>query len=249
MPDSPTAYYAQRARLEVLEAKYIPKLRRALLRSVEPAAEMVLAGADAALAAAKVSEKEVVAVLQQLYAECGTVEAQLQYDALTPAVKALAPPATVSSWGQRLRQFITGEGAAAVKGITERTRKIVRAVLNEAAAAGDGIEVAARKLRQQVAALAPKRARVIARTELVAAANNGSLLGAQATGLKLDKVWLATPGSRTRPEHQAADGQRAPLQDGFFMVGGEMARYPGDPLLSASMRCNCRCAIIYKTRQ
>lgn len=246
MSDSPTSYYAQRARLEALEAKYIPKLRRALLRSIEPAAELVLVGADAAMAAALVSEKEVTAVLQSLYAECGTVEAQLQYDALTPAVKALAPPSTVSRWGERLRAFITGEGAAAVKGITERTRKIVRSVLNEAAAAGDGIEVAARKLRQRVAELAPKRARVIARTELVSASNYGSLLGAQATGVRLEKFWIATKDGRTRIDHANADGQGAPLQDGFFQVGGHPCRYPGDPLLPAGERANCRCAVGFR---
>lgn len=240
------SYYAQRARLEALEAKYIPKLRRALLRSVEPAAELVLAGADGIMAAALVSTKEITAVLQALYVECGTVEAQLQYDALTPAIKALAPPSTVSRWGERLKNFITGEGAAAVKGITERTRRIVRSVLNEAAAAGDGIQLAAKKLRERVAELAPARARVIARTELVSAGNYGSLLGAQATGLRLEKFWIATKDARTRIDHVNADGQGTALQDGFFQVGGYPCRYPGDVLLPASERANCRCAVGYR---
>lgn len=246
MSDTRASYAAQRARLEALESKYIPKIRRALLRSIEPTAEMVLAGADAALAAALVSEKEITAVLQKLYAECGTAEAKLQYDALTPTVKSLAPPSTVSRWGERLRQFITGEGAAAVKGITERTRTIVRSVLNEAAALGDGIDVAARKLRQRVAELAPKRARVIARTELVSASNYGSLLGAQGTGVKLEKFWISTKDGRTRPDHANADGQGAPLQDGFFQVGGYPCRYPGDPILPAKERANCRCSVGYR---
>jgi len=239
-------YQAQQDRLAELEPAYIRKLRRALIRSAEPAAVAVLAGADAPTAAAYVSTKEVAAVLQALYEACGSVEAQLTYDRLTPAVKALAPPAVVTRWGQRLRNFITGEGAAAVKAITETTRKVVRDVLNEAAAAGDSVQVAAKKLRDQVAGLAKERAVKIVRTELNAASNVGSLLGAQETGLKLEKFWIATPGPRTRPEHAAANGQGAPLQNGFFSIGGEPARYPGDPLLSAGMRCNCRCAIGYR---
>lgn len=241
-----TQYHDQQARLAELAPALIRKMRRALIRSAEPAAVAVLAGADGPTAAAYVSTKEVTAVLQALYEACGSVEAQLTYDRLTPAVKALAPPAVVSRWGQRLRGFITGEGAAAIKGITETTRKVVREVLNEAAAAGDGVKVAAKKLRDKVAGLAKERATAIVRTELVAAANVGSLIGAQATGLALEKFWIATPGLRTRPEHAAADGQGAPLQDGFFIVGGEPARYPGDPMLSAGMRINCRCSIGYR---
>lgn len=249
MPDSLSLYRAHRERLDALEAKHTPKVRRALVRSVERCITAIEQGADASTAAAFVDQKPVADALALLYVAAGVPEARITYDQLTEGQKALAPPATVSRWGERLKRFITTEGAAAVRGITETTRKLVRGVLTEAAATGDSVQVAAKKLRDRVAGVSKERAVVIVRTELVSAGNQGSLLGAQATGLRLDKCWLATPGPRTRPEHQAADGQRAPLQDGFFTVGGEPARYPGDPILSAGMRVNCRCAIIYKTKE
>jgi uncharacterized protein with gpF-like domain len=248
-------YAAHRARLDALEPRFTPKVRRALLLSIERAVVAVEAGADAATAAAFVDDAPIVRVLQALYAEAGVLEARHTYDELTGEAKSaalvlqtkeVAPPTVVSSWTSRLTRFITTEGAAAVRGITSATRRLVRTVLVEAAVAGDSVQVAARKLRQQVAQLSKERAVVIVRTELVAAGNVGSLLGAQATGLKLEKFWISTPDSRTREAHVLVDGQGAPLQDGFFVVGGEMCRYPGDPMLSAKQRINCRCSQGYR---
>lgn len=245
MPSTLESYAAQRARLEILEAKHAPKIKRALIRSAALAVEMHEAGAGPELAAARVSTKEVIRALEAVYLAC-LPEAALAYDSLTEGQKALAPPALVTQWGQRLKSFISKEGAESVKRITETTRKVVKDVLTEAAAAGDGIKVAAKKLRDRIAALAPERARRIVRTELVSGSNYASLMGAQATGLRLEKAWLATPDGRTRQSHIAADGQGAPLQDGMFMVGGYPCRYPGDVLLPASERANCRCSIIYR---
>jgi len=245
MPSLLDNYHAQRQRLEALEDKYARKIRVALIRSAAPAVEMLAAGAGPELAAARVSTKEIIRVLEQLYTAC-LPEAALTYDSLTEGQKALAPPALVTQWGQRLKSFISKEGAESIKRITDTTRKVIKDVLTQSAAAGDGIKVAAKKLRDRIAALAPERARRIARTELVSGSNYASLMGAQATGLRLEKAWLATPDGRTRQSHIAANGQGAPLQDGFFQVGGYPCRYPGDVLLPASERANCRCAIIFR---
>lgn len=242
------AYHATRARQEALVPRYAKKMRRALQLSVAPALALHEAGASPELAAAGVTSKEVITVLVALYVDCGLAEARITYDSLTPAVKALAPLALVSQWGARLRSFITGEGAESVRRITETTRKKVKAVLQQAAAAGDGVAVAAKKLRDEVAAFSVARSKRIVRTELVSASNYGSTLGAEATGLRLEKFWIATPDGRTRPEHAAADGQGAPLQGGMFSVGGYPCRYPGDPILPAGERVNCRCSIGYRKR-
>ena len=246
MPTAEDLYHAQRARLDALEATHIARIRRALLVSVERAISAHEQGATPALAASFVTTAEVVTALQRLYVDCGTGEARITYAYLTEGRKALAPPAVVSGWAGRLRRFITTEGAAAVRGITDTTRRLVRAVLNESAAAGDSIAVAAGKLRARAGELAPARAVNIARTELLSASNYASLMGAQATGLKLEKWWMATKDGRVRPSHSAADGQGAPLQDGFFTVGSYPCRDPGDVLLPASERCRCRCSLGYR---
>jgi uncharacterized protein with gpF-like domain len=228
-----------------VEARYAARLRVALLRSIARAVAVVEAGGTAELAAARVSSTEVAAVLTALYVEAGTAAARRQYATLT-AAKAQAPPAVLLSWAQRLQGFIRTEGAAAVRGITETTRAQVRRILAQAAASGEGVAAAARALRNEVAALARARSLAIARTELVSSASLGSLLGAQATGLKLEKVWISAKDGRVRPTHASANGQGAPLQDGMFVVGGYRCRYPGDPMLPARERVNCRCTVGYR---
>lgn len=109
---------------------------------------------------------------------------------------------------------------------------------------GRGIPEAARDLRTHVAGIAPVRARVIARTELVAVANSGSLAVARLSGAAEWKQWLATNDARTRQAHSAAAGQVRRLDD-TFSVGGEDLDYPGDPSGSAANTVNCRCTVIY----
>ena len=249
-----TRYHARLRRIDALEARHTAAVRVGLLRQGEQAAVLLeqfssLPGAAGiGVIAARISGQYLTTPLEALYLAAGLPEARHEYEHLTGGPrKALAPPEVITGWAARLRRFISTEGAAAVRGITERTRAIVREVLTESAAAGHGISTAAARLRARVAELAPARARAITRTELVSASNFGSLLGAQATGLNLDTFWISTPGPRTRPEHQRAGGQVA--VGGFFSVGGEPCRYPGDPLLSAGMRINCRCSIGYRVKK
>lgn len=94
------------------------------------------------------------------------------------------------------------------------------------------------------------RAVVIARTETVSAYNGATQDAFELMAEEelfeegLEKVWLASMDGRTRDSHFAADGQRVPL-DSSFMVGGFPGLYPGDPLLPAKERIQCRCTVLY----
>jgi SPP1 gp7 family putative phage head morphogenesis protein len=68
----------------------------------------------------------------------------------------------------------------------------------------------------------------------------------EAEGIKGKKRWLATLDERTRPAHQAADGQEVP-RDGKFTVGGMKMEYPGDPAGGAANTVHCRCSMTYIT--
>lgn len=251
----PTRYDQIEAQRLQLEPRYERLLRRVLIRQGEQAATAFENGATAELAAAMVKQEELVTVLSKLYSEVGMLFAKQDYDELTEEYqkslgvayerKAKAPAEIVTGWLGRLKSFILREGATRIRGMMETTRQVVRETLNESVQQGQGIPDAARSLRKQVGLLSKARATLIARTELVSAANVGSLIGAQSTGLKLNKLWIATPGARTRDTHAAANGQLAPM-DGFFTVGGYPARYPGDVTLPVGEVVNCRCAIGYK---
>jgi len=63
-------------------------------------------------------------------------------------------------------------------------------------------------------------------------------------GVEGKKRWIATLDERTRPDHQAADGQTVP-KDEKFVVGGMEMKYPGDPAGGAANTVHCRCAMNY----
>lgn len=91
------------------------------------------------------------------------------------------------------------------------------------------------------------RAVVIARTETIGALNGGRLDAfrafAEDEDEELEKLWLSTSDSRTRPTHRAADQQRTPL--GMpFLVGGFSIEFPGDPMGPAQEVIQCRCTML-----
>lgn len=95
------------------------------------------------------------------------------------------------------------------------------------------------------------RAVMVARTETMSALNGGRYDGHRAVAARLggewERVWVATmagrTADRTRPTHQAADGQRVPLE-GTFDVGGFPLRFPLDPLGPPQETIQCRCTTV-----
>lgn len=112
--------------------------------------------------------------------------------------------------------------------------------------AGESIEQLATRLRT-VAKISEPRALTIARTEVVPAANFGSLQQLKAVGFtdeECQKEWLATNDARTREAHREADGQRVGLSEPFH-VGGDWLQVPGDPAGRADNVLKCRCSVAY----
>lgn len=93
----------------------------------------------------------------------------------------------------------------------------------------------------------PNRAVVIARTETIGALNAGRndafSAVAEETGEELEKFWLATSDSRTRPTHRAAEGQRVPVGSRFSVGGFDLA-FPGDPSGPPQEVIQCRCTML-----
>ncbi len=246
MPDERYALF-EAARV-AYEPRYVRRLTAALYASVAPALAAADHGSSPEICAALVQAAPLKAALEELYQRVGLAFARAEYRQLTRQRKAFAPPPVVTGWLNRLRHFLTTEAPARLKGMVDTTRALVADTLVKAGELGLGSQEAARLLRERVAELTPGRALTIARTELVAGSNFGSFIGAEATGLALDKCWLATRDLRTRDSHARADGQRVAM-DGLFTVGGYPAKYPGDPQLPASEVVRCRCAVTYKPKE
>jgi hypothetical protein len=116
---------------------------------------------------------------------------------------------------------------------------------------GEGIPEIADRVEEVLSTAAserwPNRAVVIARTETLGALN-GSRTDAflafdDETDEELERMWLATADTRTRPTHVIADGQRVGLNDPF-MVGGFALMSPGDPDGPAKEVIQCRCTTL-----
>lgn len=93
----------------------------------------------------------------------------------------------------------------------------------------------------------PNRAVVIARTEALGALNGSRADAftafAEDEDAEMERMWLSTIDTRTRPTHVVADGQRVGLTDPF-MVGGFALMFPGDPEGPAQEVIQCRCTTL-----
>jgi hypothetical protein len=126
-------------------------------------------------------------------------------------------------------------------------KKRIRAALLNGLSRGKSFDVMARDLKKSMNKIYSS-AITIVRTEGQTAINAGQALAygrAIQNGIEGVEVWSAAKDFRTRPDHGYADGTTR-NKEGFFRVGGENARYPGDPSLSAGMRINCRCSLRFQ---
>lgn len=123
-------------------------------------------------------------------------------------------------------------------GITQTTKDVIQRVLTEASVQGWSFSEIVKRL--QSPDLTAARARLIARTETVSAANAASNIAARDTGLVMDKIWIAAKDNRVRPDHALVDGTTIPM-DQKFIVGGMPMSFPGDVNGGAKEVCNCRC--------
>lgn len=131
--------------------------------------------------------------------------------------------------------------------MTAYSREIITNVLSEAAQSGLSFDEIVRVLVKHPE-FTKIRARRIARTETVTAANGAAIINAKESGLQLNKKWLAVNDKRTRPHHRFANGQTVGIDDPFNVNGTEMMQpgirtQPNGQRVPASEVVNCRCVL------
>ena len=139
--------------------------------------------------------------------------------------------------------------------VAETTRLHIVRMLARGQEAGEPLDTIARSITRSIPRISRIRAATIARTETHGAANYGAHHAAMATGLRLQRQWIAVQDHRTRDfrepdisdfSHRAINGQTV-SQDQPFQVprlfgGSEPMMFPGDPEGSPGNVINCRCA-------
>ena len=199
----------------------------------EAGAPALLAGLDQFLKTAPLEQ-----AYQDLYGRVGADFARTSFLELSGKSQKAE-----DDWIEFMRNFAVTEAGARISQVSDVTLRRVRRVLQQGIDEGLGIEEIARRMERSNA-VNRVRSRVIARTEIIAASNRGSLLGAESTGLTLNKEWISTPDGREREAHAQANGSIVASNEPFI-VDGEELQYPGDPRGSAANVIQCRCTIAH----
>lgn len=150
-----------------------------------------------------------------------------------------------------MRQYYGIDLLNDAEGITNTTRQYIQEVLSQAAETGWSFDEIVKRLRSKE--LNDRRARLIARTETVTAANGAAVVYAEETGLPMNKVWIAVRDKRTRDAHRAVDNVTVDLKSPFDVSGFQMQQ-PGvrtadnGLAVPGELVINCRCVVAFEVR-
>lgn len=141
-----------------------------------------------------------------------------------------------------MRQYYGIDLLNDAEGITNTTKSVIERVLGEAAQTGWSFDEIVRRITE----INRKRARLIARTETVTAANGAAMINAKETGIPLNKIWISAVDNRTRRDHYMMNRVTVGINENFI-VGGYPMQQPGDRTQGAPAKeiCNCRCVVAF----
>lgn len=230
------------------EKYFAPHIYKAIRSQYNTFLHAYKAGLRADLALLKISSAPIIQVLKPLYLDAGKVYGAKVRSYLN-AQKSRSPIGFNERMVALMQAYFNADILNTSEGITDTTRDLIQAVFSQAVEMGWGIDDIIKQL--EYTELSRTRARLIARTETVTAANQGAMFAAKDTGLLLNKEWLATYDNRTRHDHMRVNGQTVAI-DKPFSVGGYDMMQPGDkggkdgtPTVPAKEICNCRCTTLF----
>lgn len=148
-----------------------------------------------------------------------------------------------------VQQFLKSKKIS-VQSISGTTKDILETAIRDALISNKDapIGAVARALREDIKSstgqvISFERANVIARTEIAAADNNGTLVGLQVTGVEY-KEWMAfSDGKSGDRHHERMDGMKVPVNEPFITPLGNKLMYPGDPRAPVKDIAGCRCGL------
>lgn len=141
------------------------------------------------------------------------------------------------------------EAAQHVTDITSSVRDNIKRILLSSAKKGSSIGQVTESLREKIKEMSESHAELIARTETLSAARDGSQALGESTDVIAGKEWLATEDARTRPWHAAMNGITIGKNDKFTVPSGwqgspyyQPNEYPKTVrVVGKDQPFNCRC--------
>jgi uncharacterized protein with gpF-like domain len=237
------------------ERKYQRECRRMLMMQIQPVLDYLESTGDMQnpdMAANKLNFDRTNDFYTSLYSDVGQHFSAMTYNEI---IKRKDVSETVKdSWLNQILHYMRFTAGYRITSINKTSRKraveLIRRALVQAEEAGLGLIETRNSIVKYVGETwrndARYRAERIARTEVLTASNRASYIGAQATGLKLKKKWIASTDDRTRTSHLEVDP--TPIEmDEQFVVGRSLMMIPGDASADPAEVINCRCVVRYIT--
>jgi SPP1 gp7 family putative phage head morphogenesis protein len=144
--------------------------------------------------------------------------------------------AAPTPWLVHVADYIDGVGGDNITEITATTRDKVKNAIFAGMEREEGIPNIAARISDLYDGFEGYRATMIARSEVVDASNQASMVQARDAGSTLDLMWISSQDDRVRPEHEIMDGVTVRYDEVFDCEDG--TDMPGQAV-------NCRCAIGY----
>ncbi len=141
-------------------------------------------------------------------------------------------------WTDEMEQSLNNRAEFFLNSVNETTFNKLKDQFKESIESGEGRFELVNRIENTYDDISKARARVIARTEVHSAVNNGTIEGYRQANMPI-KIWVSVMDGATRDTHAMLDGQEVPIDKPFS--NGLM--FPGDPRGSAEETINCRCQI------
>lgn len=165
-----------------------------------------------------------------------------------------------AQWEDWAKVYIDARSKDAMSQIEGTTKKQIKRIferVEDAVIKGDDINEIASELGAEFSNIGKSRARLIARTEVASASNESSLEAVRSLGLpNMYKEWVSSQDDRTRdggpdgngPDHLNMNGVEIPMDEKFTVPPDTDMDGPGDMTGGAENVCNCRCVLVFKSK-
>lgn len=237
-----------------LEKRFVPSIKRIITAyRTNFIADLKTYGKDVALSNLNNSliSEPIARLLTEVYKTAGVMGARLTTAELKLSIQKKAGFGRNQQWINEVMRYLQFHMLDFVQDITTTMREDIIKILQRGIDNSLSIDQIVTNLR--ATGLITARARVIARTEIVRAANVGHETGARSFPYEVNKKWVAANDHRTRHSHQKInqavidenDLFKVAMYKGDKLTGYEEMTAPGDPKASAANTINCRCRITH----
>ncbi len=135
--------------------------------------------------------------------------------------------------------FFLSNKTLKIKGIIQTVKNQIQKELVEGYQSGETIDQIAERILG-VFEMARNRSLVIARTEIIGAANEGRSVAINRSGFK-QKEWFTAMDERVRLQHRAMHGKIINVGEMWNFPDGSSIRHPGDYSGPPHQIISCRC--------